>query len=286
MSRASDTIVATVVKTAFALLRALPVDAASALGGALARSIGPRLRVHRIAERNLRRALPQLDDAAVRRTLRDMWDNLGRTGAEFSDVARIPLERIEIIGRKHIDALRDDGKPGILISGHIGNWELMQVTWARLGLRALGIYRADNNEATDWIFQDLRERSGNTFAPKGKRAARAILSELRRGGHVALLVDQKQNDGMAAPFFGRDAMTGYVVAEMALRFECPIMPMRVERLNGAHFRVIADAPFTVHPTGDHAADVLRVTRQINEILETWITARPEQWFWVHRRWPD
>lgn len=281
-----DVVVATVVRAAFALLRALPVDAASALGGAVARTFGPLLRVHRVAERNLRRALPQLDDTAVKRTLRGMWDNLGRTAAEFSDVARIPVERIEVVGREHIEALRDDGKPGILISGHIGNWELMQVTWARIGLRALGIYRAANNAATDRIFQDLRERSGNTFAPKGKRAARAILAELRRGGHVALLVDQKQNDGMAAPFFGRDAMTGYVVAEMALRFGCPVLPMRVERLGGARFRIVADPPFVATPTGDHAADVLRVTRQINEILEAWITARPDQWFWVHRRWPD
>ncbi len=282
----ADAVVAAAVRAAFALLRVLPVDAASALGGALARTIGPLLRVHRIAERNLRRALPQLDDNAVRRALRGMWDNLGRTAAEFSDVARIPEDRIEVVGREHIEALRDDGKPGLLISGHIGNWELMQVTWARIGLRALGIYRAANNTKVDNIFQALRERSGNTFAPKGKRAARSILAELRDGGHVALLVDQKQNDGMAAPFFGRDAMTGYVVAEMALRFGCPVLPMRVERLSGARFRIVADAPFVAVPTGDHAADVLRVTRQINEILEGWITARPDQWFWVHRRWPD
>jgi KDO2-lipid IV(A) lauroyltransferase len=88
------------------------------------------------------------------------------------------------------------------------------------------------------------------------------------------------------PFFGRDAMTAPALAMLALRFDCAVLPVRVERLRGAHFRLTVYPSLPLPQSGDRAADTLALMTQVNRTLETWIHERPEQWFWLHRRWPD
>ncbi|MGH6975804.1 MAG: lysophospholipid acyltransferase family protein, partial [Stellaceae bacterium] len=114
---------------------------------------------------------------------------------------------------------------------------------------------------------------------------RDLLRHLHQGGHVAMLVDQKMNDGIAVPFFGRDAMTAPAIARLALRFNCPIVPVRVERLTGAHFRFTVLPRLELTDRRDTADNVLATMTRITALLEEWIVARPEQWLWLHRRWP-
>ncbi len=113
-----------------------------------------------------------------------------------------------------------------------------------------------------------------------------MLAAMKEGRHIAMLVDQKQNDGIAVPFFGRDAMTGPALASFALRYDCAVVPVRVERTIGARFRIIAEKPLALPRSGDAAADMLAIMTQVNGVLERWIRQRPDQWFWVHRRWPE
>jgi KDO2-lipid IV(A) lauroyltransferase len=101
-----------------------------------------------------------------------------------------------------------------------------------------------------------------------------------------MLVDQKMNDGVPIPFFGRDAMTAPAVAQFATRFKCPLVPARVERLNGANFRVTVYPPMEFPHTEDGHGDNRLLLIRINEVLESWIRERPDQWLWVHRRWPE
>ena len=93
------------------------------------------------------------------------------------------------------------------------------------------------------------------------------------------------NDGIAVPFFGRDAMTAPALARLGLRFRCPIVPIRTERLDGARFRFTVLPPLEMADTGDQAADVLTTMTRVNATIESWVRARPEQWLWLHRRWP-
>jgi KDO2-lipid IV(A) lauroyltransferase len=117
-------------------------------------------------------------------------------------------------------------------------------------------------------------------------AARRSMEALKEGRHLALLVDQKMNDGIPVPFFGRDAMTAPAVAQLAMRYNAAIVPARVERLAGAHFRLTV-FPEVVQPrSGNRQADTRAIMASVNAVLESWIRARPEQWFWLHRRWPD
>jgi Kdo2-lipid IVA lauroyltransferase/acyltransferase len=100
------------------------------------------------------------------------------------------------------------------------------------------------------------------------------------------LADQKLNDGIAVPFFGRPAMTAPALALLALHFDCAVLPARVERLGGAHFRLTLYPLLDLPHSGDRDADAAALMRTVNATLEGWIRERPEQWFWVHSRWPD
>jgi KDO2-lipid IV(A) lauroyltransferase len=266
----------------------LPVDWASAVGGFLGRSIGPRLRASRVALGNLCRALPDNSDAENDRILRGMWDNLGRAVAEHPHLRRICAggsARVEIVNGEAIAALLAAGRPSLLFGGHFANWEVGPTTIHRLmGSALLSVYRAANNPLVDRLQRrGLRARQA---VAKGAPGGRELIRHLRRGGHIAMLVDQKLNDGIAVPFFGRDAMTAPAIARLALQFACPIVPVRVERLGGARFRFTVEPSFTVADSGDAAADVQAAMTQVNAVIERWVRARPEQWLWLHRRWSD
>lgn len=280
---------AAALRLLLALLRPLRVDRASALGGALARAIGPLLPVHRRALRNLAACLPETSARERRAIARRMWDNLGRGVAEFAflDVFHEADGRIAVIGRAHLAAVLGQGRGAILVSAHLANWELLPVAAARHGVPAAMVYRAANNPAVDALLRAWRARHGTPLqVPKGAAGARRLLGLLQERGHVAMLIDQKMNDGIAVPFFGRPAMTAPAAAQLARRFGCPILPIRIERLAGARFRITVLPPLTVARGADRAADIRAATAALNRLVEDWIRARPEQWLWLHRRWPD
>lgn len=154
------------------------------------------------------------------------------------------------------------------------------------GLKATVIYRAANNPMVNAELQQHRIDPDFDFVPKGRQGARAMLSGLKKGHCVTLLNDQKLNNGVPVPFFGRDAMTATAVAEFALKLNIPIYPVRVERLGVMKFRIVISPPLEFVRTGDKAADQKAVLMALNREYESWISQRPDHWFWVHKRWPD
>ena len=281
---------AAAVRLGLALFRALPLDWASALGGAVARCIGPLLPISREATARLRRAMPVLGAAEARRIIRRMWDNLGRVAGEYAHLDEFDLHppgsRVELVGAEHIEALRDDGIGGIFFSGHYGNWEILSLAAGQKGVPLTLVYREANNPAVETLLQRIRARGTGRHVPKGSAGARDSVADLAKGGHLGMLVDQKLNDGIAIPFFGRDAMTAPALARLALRYDCPIVPARVERLGGARFRITVFPPLRLARSDDKDADVRAAMTRVNAMLEGWIRERPDHWFWLHRRWPD
>jgi Kdo2-lipid IVA lauroyltransferase/acyltransferase len=106
------------------------------------------------------------------------------------------------------------------------------------------------------------------------------------GGSVTMLADQKLNEGIPVPLFGRPVMTTTALALLALRFDCDVLPARVERLHGARFRLMVFPPLPLPPTKDHRGDMAELTAAVAAVLVSWIRERAEEWLWVHRRWPD
>ena len=277
-------------RVALSLFRALPVDTASALGGFLARSVGPRLGASKRAIINLRRAMPELGEAEIRRIVHGMWDNLGRVVAEYPhlDQFRVYAKggRVEHTGTELVDPILAAGRPILFISAHFGNWEVATLAATQRGLQVAQVYRAANNPYVDALVTEFRSIVGSELIPKGLVAARRSMEALKQGRHLALLVDQKMNDGIPVPFFGRDAMTAPAVAQLAMRYNAAIIPARVERLGGAHFRLTVFPEVPQPRSGNRQADTHAIMASVNAVIESWVRARPEQWFWLHRRWPD
>ena len=280
---------AAVAITAYMACRLLPLDLASAIGGFVGRLIGPRLRLSNRARRNLRAVFPDKTEAEIERIVRGMWDNLGRVAAEFPHLAEFDIyagSRVEVIGAEHVEALRDDGLPGIFYSGHLANWEVLSLAATQRGLPLDRIYREANNRLVQWLYDHGRAGVEGALIPKGPQGVRRLLQTFREGNHLAMLIDQKMNDGIAVPFFGRDAMTAPALAELALRNDCPVVAARVTRLKGARFRIEILPPEKFVNTGDDKADVLAAMTKVNACLEAWVRDAPEQWLWLHNRWPN
>ena len=109
---------------------------------------------------------------------------------------------------------------------------------------------------------------------------------LRKGGHCAMLIDQKMNDGIPVPFFGRPAMTAPAIAQFARRLDCVLVPVQAERVKGAHFRITVHPPLELPRSDDRTADEQAMMVSINQFVEQWVRAHTEQWLWLHRRWAD
>jgi KDO2-lipid IV(A) lauroyltransferase len=276
---------------ALATFRMMPLDTASAVGGWIGRTYGPRLRVTDRARRNLRNAFPDLCESDIERIIIGMWDNLGRTSGEYPHIARFDFYsgdgRVEVVGLDVVERLRDDGIGCLFFSAHIANWEILALVVTQRGIRLLRVYRRANNPISERLLQWVRGKSIDAVDfPKGAASAEPILRALRNGEHLAMLLDQKMNDGIPIPFFGRPAMTAPAIARFAQRFDYPIVPARIERLAGARFRVTIGPEFKVSPAASRNESIELTMRRINGIIEGWVRDRPEQWLWLHRRWPD
>lgn len=278
-----------------AIVSILPVTAASALGGALARAMGPRLGLSRRARKSIGRVFPELDAAAVEKLVREMWDNLGRVAGEMPHLPHMKVfdsdpvpgpTQVEILGREHVDDAVHRGKPIIFFTAHIGNWEVAPLVSLRCGVLLHVVYRSANNKWADRLFLAGRRDVVGGMIPKGAEGARLMIKALQAGNSLGMLVDQKMNDGIAVPFFGREAMTAPALAQLAARYDCTVLPAWVERLGGVRFRVRVEPPLTVSSGGDRHADALATMTAVNARIEAWIRQCPGQWLWLHRRWPD
>jgi Kdo2-lipid IVA lauroyltransferase/acyltransferase len=277
----------------WALFAALPVATASNLGGRMGMALGRLPALARRTDRNLRLAMPELAPRERAAIVAGVWQNLGRTVGEMPHLSDFTLTegapgqgQIQVVGANILLEQLGQGQAGLLFGGHLANWELMNLVTAKLGRPVHAVYRAINNPLIDdWLQRSRNELALSTLA-KGRAAARGVLAALKQGEPVGMLVDQKMNDGIAVPFFGRPAMTAPALAQLALRQNIAILPVRCERLAGAAFRMTFHHPLAYDESGDRAADVGAVMRQVNEMLEDWIRARPEQWLWPHNRWPS
>ncbi len=268
----------------------LPFSWGSATGSFLVGSLGPLLpKKTQIIRRNFQLAGFEFTKGKEDQIIKGVWQNLGRTLLEY---VRLPYQSpfgknspYTVEGLEHLDALIHDEKPGLLFSAHCGNWEVGTYIAQKRGLKTAQITRFLNNPLTRFLVNTIHERVARKVIPKGSEGAKEIMKELKLGHHVSMLADQKMNDGLAVPFFGREAMTAPAFARMALKFNCPILPFQVIRTNGVKCKIIYYPPLTIPKTGTDQEKALSILKQMNNHIEAWIREHPEQWFWIHRRWP-
>jgi Kdo2-lipid IVA lauroyltransferase/acyltransferase len=272
-----------------ALLRALGVERASAFGGWLLRTLGPKTGTHRTVMRNLRLAFPDMNPAERERLALESWERTGRTFAETTLLDRITMQsgRLEVVGLDRLHQIRDSGTPVVFVSGHLACFETMPAAILAAGVPCQITYRPTNNPYVDAQIRRARARYGvRLFAPKGGDGAKELLAGLQRGESVALMNDQKFNEGPEVTFFGHSVNAAPGPTRLALRFGTVLQPMSVVRLPGVRFRVTAHDPIVLEKTGDRSADIARGVQAVTTFVEDRVREVPEDWFWVHKRWPD
>jgi KDO2-lipid IV(A) lauroyltransferase len=252
-------------------------------------------RHRRVARSNLRQHFRDangqpLPEREVRRIARDSFRHLVRSAVEIIHLPR-EIERrgvLDIIsggGREYVEAALAAKKGVFVITAHMGNWEVLGALCQELGVAFTSVYRPLDNPLLDRWVRSTRSAVGQKLVTK-EGALRAIVSEIKSGGMVVLLVDQDaRSHGIFAPFFGAPASTIPTPAELALRTGAAILTGTSRRVGpGFKHTGAFDPPIEVVNTGDREADVLRITTKINANLEAGIRLAPEQWLWSHRRW--
>jgi len=277
------------------VLRLFDPDKLADVAGGTMRTIGPWLPEQRIGRENLAAAFPEKSHAEIEQILRGVWDNLGRVGAEFSQLDRIwdwdpaypdRVKRI-VITREQIDRymrLADDGEPALVFAAHLASWELPAICAGTYQLDSAVLYRRPNIAALDRWLHETREASMGTLIATGLDAPMKIAEALERGAHVGMLVDQYYVRGVEVTFFGRRTMANPLLARLARHFDCPIYGTRVVRLPGHRLRPELTDEIVPAREADGKIDIAGTMQIITDVIEGWIREYPEQWLWLHRRW--
>ena len=287
-----DRILGRLTAALFWLLRRLSPERSSNVVGRLARRIGPWLPEHKIGRRQLAAAFPDRDAAWVEDTLRDAWDNLGRVVGEYVHLDRIwdydehhpDAGRITTDAGPVLELLRDDGKPALLFTAHLGNWELPAVAARRHGLPTAVVYRMPNNRAVADQIVAIRAPLMGRLISTRRAGAFEMAAALERGEHLGMLVDQFFGRGADITFFGRPARANPTLARLARRYDCPVYGVRVIRRPGLRFHITTTGPLDLPRDAAGLIDIQQATQMINTVVEGWIREEPAQWLWFHRRW--
>ena len=255
------------------------------MSGALWRHVAPLTHRHSRALSHLRDALPDLSESERERIIRSMWENLGRTFAES-----FHLDAIAASGRvtyENHDVLETwANRPGgrVACAGHLGNWELAILGIMRVGARPWSIYRPMNNPLVD--AEVLRMRTflyTGGLVPKSAAIPRQFLKIVRDGGTIGFLSDQRENNGIVVPLFGKPAPSTTFPAMLARSIGCPILMVRMRRLPGVRF-VQSFELLDLPQSDDRKADIDAATLAIQKTFERYVRDAPDQWMWAHRRW--
>jgi KDO2-lipid IV(A) lauroyltransferase len=243
----------------------------------------------RIVRRNLRFAYPEWTREQIRQTTRHIFHHLGITFVEVCQLAASSRNdltaRVKVVGSERWTRALAGDRGLIIVSAHLGNWEVgMQYAACFMQKPALGVAKKIRFQPLNQWVHKLRTRFGNKIIYK-KGALPDMRQALRRGGVVAMLVDQsKRREGVAVNFFGRKVTTTPAAAFLSIRCKCPVLPIFCIREANGQLTIYVDAPLSFEWTGDLRADVQSNTQLITDAVERMVRKYPAQWFWVHKRW--
>lgn len=278
------------VKGIGAVVRALPPSWAVGLGRRLGRAayaIQPKRRA--ICLGNLRGAFrDERSPEALDRICRGVFETMGMSFVEMlmtPSVDEAYLRRyVTLDGVPHLERAMAQGRGVVIVTGHFGNWELINLAAGLRHYPVSVLARMQGLPKLNRLLNEYRESKGCKVISKGM-AARAMMQRLRSGGLVGVLMDQDAGRrGVLAPFFGRLASTADGPIALARRLESVILPVFIIRTGGPHHTISIEPPLQVPSLGDPVRDVPAVVAAYLQVLERYVRRAPEQWLWPHRRW--
>lgn len=249
----------------------------------LARAVHPR---KKIALANLGRAFPETDRSWKNKVLNRHYDHLSMSVVEFLALSQNPekvLSWVEgVEGEENLLPFLGKGKGAVILTGHIGNWELLSAWLCRKGVPLSAVVQRNEDPEMEAFIDGSRTRAGLKTISKSF-GMRGAVKSLRQGGVLGLLMDQHGGD-IVLPFFGHPARSFGGAATFARLAGVPIVPVFAYRTDFFRHRVVIQPPLVL-PTGLESGEFIRtVTAECNAVLEKAILRSPEQWLWLHRRW--
>ena len=293
-SQRSSAIARLAVDLGFALVRRLPSGPTAAIAAASLRTMGPLIPEHRVGRENLAAALPEKSPAEIEGILRGVWDNLGRFGAELTQLDRIcgagPGKRsggrivMDEATLEHFERRRLDRKPALIFSAHLANWELPALVARAYGVDVAALVRAQRHSAITDAVARARSQDVGAYIYAGINSPARIKTATDRGADIAVLIDQHFADGIAVDFFGRRCKVAPILGRLARSLEWPIKGIRAIRLPDQRFRVEVVGPIDPPRDARGRTDVAATMQTVTSVVEGWVREYPDQWLWLHRRW--
>ena len=269
----------------FSLFKILGPNLSSNISGKIFEKIGPFFRSKKIIHSNIKRALPKIDEERLKKMTQLMWNNYGRTFAEYifiKDFREGNLSsNIKLEGQEIINEIKKNNQPVVFISGHLSNFELMAMHLEKSGINLCAIYRPLNNIFLNKVMEKIRKKYICKYQiKKGIGGLKKLISLKKKNFSTALMIDQRVSEGIMSNFFNEIALTTTIPAQLVKKFNIPIVPVYIERIDRISFKIKISKPLNFSKD----KTIKNITDDLNQILEKMIMNKPELWIWSHNRW--
>ena len=269
----------------FILFKILGVKLSSKLSGKIFENIGPFFRSTRIIDENIKRALPNISKESLDQIKISMWNNYGRVFAEYIFIKNFRYgnlaKNIEIDGKEILEEIKEKKLQVVFISGHFSNFELMAMSLEKNNIKLATIYRPLNNIFLNVIMEKIRKKYiCQNQIKKGIGGLKNLVKYKKQNFSTALMIDQRVSEGILSNFFDKKALTTTIPAQLVKKYNIPVVPVFIERINDLKFKITINKPIFFSKD----ISINSITDELNKILEKMIIKKPEHWIWSHNRW--
>jgi KDO2-lipid IV(A) lauroyltransferase len=251
-------------------------------------NVGPLIKSKNIIDDNLYKALGKTKDEKKINIVANMWSNYGKTFVEYIYLNKFRNENLHVNITKGLNTLlkiKKNNKPVIFISGHFANFELMSMEITKKKIDLATIYRPLNNIFLNPFMEIIRKKYVcKNQIKKGISGIRNAIEYIKNNHSIALMIDQRVSEGKQIPFFNHKALTTTLPAQLALKYNCDIVPVFLYRNKNDTFDMQLYDPISIDRKLNTEVNKLQITINLNKILEEMILKKPEQWIWTHNRW--
>ena len=269
----------------FIIFKILGPNLSSSISGKIFELIGPNFRSKEVVKSNIKKAFPNINSSDLQRISNSMWKNYGKVFAEFMFMKNFRLgklaEKIEIEGQEILDEIKSSNRQVIFISGHFSNFELMAMHIEKSNINISTIYRPLNNIFLNGIMERVRIKYiCKNQIKKGIGGLKKLIKLKKNNFSTALMIDQRVSEGILSNFFNQEALTTTIPAQLVKKFNIPIIPVFIKRIEGVSYKIKIYKPLYF----SKEASIKNITEDLNKVLEKMIINNPEEWIWSHNRW--
>ncbi len=269
----------------FIVFKIIGPKLSSSISGKIFEIIGPFFRSKKVIHKNIKRALPEIDENNLKNIENSMWNNYGRIFAEYIFLKDFRYGKlaseVQIEGQEILNDIKENNKQVIFISGHLSNFELMAMSIEKFGINLSAIYRPLNNIFLNGIMENIRKKYiCKNQIKKGLAGLKKLIKLKKKNYSTALMIDQRVSEGILSPLFNENALTTTIPAQLVKRFNIPIVPVYIERIEGLKFKITINEPLSFPQDTSQQ----QITDNLNQILEKFILSKPGNWIWSHNRW--